>query len=191
MTKCASCRVRNLSCDALPICNECTKSGRECSRLNVRFKHLVCPSKEHNRADYSKYEFFFSGEQTWVDIEGKTEFVDSTIKGTVDTPLIDGLEDRNIDTAERYSEPRLDSIEPPSPAWADASTSHAPAIQIPIPDRPPDYLAATEQGISRHGDGFRPSSDFLRQTLWRSFSVCGKCTYQHQGSLSGEIITST
>ena len=155
MTKCASCRVRHLSCDALPICNECTKSGRECSRLNIRFKYLVCPSREHELANDSKYEFFFSGEQPWVDIEGKTDFVDG-IKGSVDIPLNDGLGDRSIDTTERYSELRRGTIEPPASARADASTSHTPTNQIPISDdSPPDYLAAAEQGISLYGDFFR------------------------------------
>ena len=155
MTKCASCRVRHLSCDALPICNACNKSGRECSRLNVRFKYLVCPSREHNRADYSKYEFIFSSEQPWVDIERKTEFVDG-IKGSVDTPLNDGLEDRDIDTTERYSKFRRDTIEPPASARADASVLQTPTNRIPISDDdPPDYLAATEQGISLYGDFFR------------------------------------
>ena len=149
MTKCASCRVRHLSCDVLPICNECTKSGRECSRLNVRFKYLVCPSIEHNSADNSKYEFFFSSQQPWIDIKEKTKFVDGT-NDAVDTPLNEGLEDCNADTAERHSELRRDTItiEPPTSARVDALTSPIPTTQIPIPiDTPPDYLAATEQGI--------------------------------------------
>ena len=152
MAKCASCRVRHLSCDALPICNECTKTGRECSRLNVRFKHLVCPSREHNRADYNKYEYSFSPGQPWVDIGRKTKFVDG-IKGTFHTPLNDELKDHNVETTERYSEFRRNTVEPPVPARVDALTSHAPTIQIPIPDdNPPDYLAATEQGINLQGN---------------------------------------
>lgn len=189
MAKCASCRVRHLSCDALPICNECTKSGRECSRLNVRFKHLVCPSKEHDCADYSKYEFFFSGEQTWVDIEGKTEFVDGIIKGTVDTALIVGLEDRNIGTTDRYSELRLDTLEPPSSAWADASISQAPASQIAIPDnKPPDYLAATEQGISLYGDLSRYIVTFLDKFSGEVSQYTGNESINTKGAYSGKAL---
>ena len=187
MTKCASCRVRHLSCDALPICKECTKSGRECSRFNVRFKHLVCPSREHKPADYSKYEFFFSGEQIWVDVEGKPEFVED-IKSTVDTPLNETFEERSTNSTARYSELGLENIEPPASAWADGSTSHTPTIQFPSPS---DYLEVTKQGISIYSNFYRTSSDYLRQLLRGSFSAYEKCTYRRHGSLFGECITST
>ena len=67
MTVCAPCRVRHLKCDAKARCAECEKAGRECVRMNVRFRHLVCPPGKVTQAAYGKYEFFFDSQQTWLD----------------------------------------------------------------------------------------------------------------------------
>ena len=78
MTKCTSCRVRHLKCDQSPTCSECENAGRKCVRgYNIRFRHLAFDgtSKNATRADYSKHEFFFDEEQTWVDANEKVEFV--------------------------------------------------------------------------------------------------------------------
>lgn len=142
MTKCAGCRVRHLNCDAKSICTECEKSDRECVRLNVRFRHLVCPSETITRADYSKYEFFFDGQQTWIDTSGKIEFVAGSDSSIYASPTHE-QESNVFDAVSLNIEPHPALAEQPSSSFMVGSTSHTPKIQTPIPDDdPPDYSAA-------------------------------------------------
>jgi len=147
MTKCAGCRVRHLHCDTYSTCTECEKKGRECVRLNVRFRNLVCPSKRITRADYSKYEFFFDGEQTWIDNNGKVEFVaGSDSSAGADATPTDELEKNVFDAVGLHAEPRPALVEQPSSTSVLGSTSHTPTVQASIlDDDPPDYLAALQQ----------------------------------------------
>lgn len=135
MTKCAGCRVRHLDCDTQSICSECKKSGRECVRLNVRFRHLVCPSEKTSRAHCSKYDFFFDVKQTWVDIHGNVEFVVESDCGAYASPT-DELE---IDTLGAVGL----NVEP-QPALR--SNTQTPAIQASVQnDDPSDYVTVSEQ----------------------------------------------
>lgn len=142
MTKCAGCRVRHLNCDTNSICTECEKSGRECVRLNVRFRHLVCPSETITRADYSKYEFFFDGEQTWIDTNGKVEFVADSDISAYASPTHE-LESNVFDAVSLNTESRLALAEQPSSRFSVGSTPRTSTVQASVPDDdPPDYLAA-------------------------------------------------
>ena len=145
MTICAGCRVRHLICDTNSVCIECQKSGRECVRLNVRFRHLVCPSETITRADYSKYEFFFDGQQTWIDTNGKLEFVAESDSSTHASPTHEP--ERNLfDAVSLNAESRSAQTEQPSLRFMVGSTSHTPTVQASVPDEdPPDYLAALKQ----------------------------------------------
>lgn len=145
MTICAGCRVRHLICDTNSICTECEKSGRECVRLNVRFRHLVCPSETITRADCSKYEFFFDGQQTWIDTNGKLEFVAETDSSTHASPTHEP--ERNVFGAiSLNAEPRSAQTEQPSLRFMVGSASHTPTIQASVPDDDtPDYSAALKQ----------------------------------------------
>ena len=139
MTKCAGCRVRHLNCDTRSTCTECEKSGRECVRLNVRFRHLVCPSGNFTRADYSKYDFFFGGDQTWIDTNGKLEFVADTSPTDEEDGVV--FDARSLDT-----EPRPPLVHHSPSRFQLESTSHTPTIQESTPDDEPlEYLAALEQ----------------------------------------------
>ena len=101
MVKCAPCRVRHLSCDQNIICTECSKANRECLRgYNLRFRYLTCPSTSPSRADFTKYDFFFSDDQTWVEScgnEGKVEFLRDEDEGR--TARIDDGESADVDVA--------------------------------------------------------------------------------------------
>lgn len=154
MTKCAGCRVRHLNCDLLSTCTECEKSGRDCVRLSVRFRHLVCPSERITRADYSKYEFFFDREQTWIDTSGKVEFVAGS-NSTADASPTDELENTFFDSAGLNAEARLALGEQASSTFELGST-HTPTVRASaLDDHQPDYLAALEE--VPHG----PSSETL------------------------------
>lgn len=145
MTKCAGCRVRHLDCDAYSVCTQCKKSGRECVRLNVRFRHLVCPLEKISRADYSKYEFFFDAEQTWVDTNGNIEFVVESESSAYASP-VDELGDNVFVTVGQNVEPRPALVEQASSPFRFKSTSLNPTVQASVlDDDPPDYLAALEQ----------------------------------------------
>ena len=142
MTKCAGCRVRHLNCDAHSICTECKKSDRECVRLNVRFRHLVCPSQRITRADYGKYEFFFDREQTWVNTNGKFEFV----TGCDSSLPTDEPEHNVLDAVGLNVETPLALVEQPSSTFVLRSASHTPTIEASVlDDEPPEYLVALEQ----------------------------------------------
>lgn len=166
MTRCAGCRVRHLNCDPHSICTECEKSGRECVRLNVRFRHLVCPSETITREDYSKYEFFFDGQQTWIDTTGKVEFVTESDSSTHTSPA-QNLESNVIDTVSLGAEPRAILTEQPPSKFMVGSNSHTPTLQASIPDDdPPDYLAATKH-VSHNPSGkvfLTNASNFLVQS---------------------------
>lgn len=145
MTKCVGCRVRHLNCDTYATCTECERSGRDCVRLHVRFRHLVCPSKSITRADYSKYEFFFDDEQTWVDTGGKVDFVFGGDCSTGTSP-IDELQHRAVDPVCLDPEPHSAPEKQSSSTFVFASTFHAPTVHTPVlEDGPPDYLAALAQ----------------------------------------------
>ena len=138
MTKCAGCRVRHLSCDTLPICIECEKSGRECIRLNVRFRNLVCPSTTITRADYSKYEYFFDSEQIWIDTTRKLEFVTENDRSADASPT----EEQRDSVFDSVS---LD-VEPQSSTLIRVSFPHTPTTQdSDAGDDLPDYQVALEQ----------------------------------------------
>lgn len=147
MTKCASCRVRHLNCNThprYPTCTECEKSGRECVRLNIRFRYLVCPSKKTTCPDYSKYEFFFDGEQTWIGTNGKLEFVAGNDISADPSPTKE-LQHTVFDAVDLNTEPGLALVEQPSSTSALGLASHNSTVQVPVlDDDPPDYLAALE-----------------------------------------------
>ena len=145
MTKCAGCRVRHLNCDAYSVCTQCKKSGRECVRLNVRFRHLVCPLEKISRADYSKYEFFFDAEQTWVDTNGNIEFVVESDSSAYASPM-DELGNNVFVTVGQNVEPRPALVEQASSPFRFKSTSPNPTVQASVlDDDPPGYLAALQQ----------------------------------------------
>ena len=144
MTKCAGCRVRHLNCDTYPTCIECEKSGRVCVPFNVRFRHLVCPSEMITRADYSKHQFF-DGEQTWIDTNGKLEFV-ARSDSSADASPTNELENNIFDAVSLNAEPRPALLDQPSSMFVFGSTSHTPTVQASVlGEDPPDYLAALEQ----------------------------------------------
>lgn len=144
MTKCAGCRVRHLSCDTHSTCTECEENGRECVRLNVRFRHLVCPSGRITRADYSKYEFFFDGDQTWMDTNGNLEFVAGSDRA--DAAQTDELENHVFDAVSRDASLQPALVEQPSSRIDLGSTSHIPTIRASVlEDDPSDYLPPLEQ----------------------------------------------
>jgi hypothetical protein len=145
MAKCAGCRVRHRACDTHSPCKECEKNGRQCLRLNVRFRNLVCPSAKVSRAEYSKYEFFFDVEQTWVDTNGDLEFVAGG-DSSDDASVMGEQGDDVCDMVEAAAQFRPDLIEESCVTDVPRSTYHTPTAQAPIPDDdPPDYLVALEQ----------------------------------------------
>lgn len=145
MTKCAGCRVRHLDCDTHSTCTECEKSGRECVRLNVRFRHLVCPSEKITRANYSKYEFFFDREQTWIETSGKIEFVAES-DSSADASPTDEPENPFFNAAGLNAESRPALVKQTSSTFVLRSTAHTPTVQASIlNDDQPDYTAVLEQ----------------------------------------------
>ncbi|CAD6589562.1 MAG: hypothetical protein ASARMPRED_004128 [Alectoria sarmentosa] len=145
MTKCAGCRVRHLNCDTYSTCAECEKGGRECVRLNVRFRHLVCPSERITRADYSKYEFFFDGEQTWIDTKGNLEFVGGS-NSSVNASPTEEPENTVFGAAGLEAKPRLALMEQPSSTCMPGPTSNSSEVQASVLDNDtPNYLAALDQ----------------------------------------------
>lgn len=89
MTKCTSCRVRRLECNQSLTCSECENAGRECIRgYNIRFRHLAFDgiSKNATRTDYSKHEFFFDEQQTWVATNERVEFIPENDHFSSDSP---------------------------------------------------------------------------------------------------------
>lgn len=135
MTTCAGCRVRHLECDTTSPCTECEKAGRECVRLNVRFRNLVCPGIAG--VDSSKYDFFFDGEQPWVDIERKLEFV-------VDTDGETGAETLFMDG---QGAPSMHHLTPD------------PTVHLSIPnDDPPEYTTIVDHDtpLDNHSLGEEP-----------------------------------
>lgn len=156
MAVCAGCRVRHLNCDTQPTCTECEKSGRECVRLNVRFRHLVCPSGDITRADYSKYQFSFDRQQTWLDTNGKVEFVAGSDSSADASPTQE--QDNNIfDAVGLNAKSRPGPMEEPSSKFVYGPTSYTPAAQASgLDDEPPDYLAAIDQAPQDHSIGVIP-----------------------------------
>lgn len=145
MTKCAGCRVRHLNCDTYATCTECKKSGRECVRLHVRFRNLVCPSKSITRAEYSRYEYFFDDEQTWIDTSGKLEFVFES-DCTIDASPAEELEHPFFDIDDMDAGPRPALVEQTLSTFVLGSSSHPPAFLASVVEHnPPDYLAASAQ----------------------------------------------
>ena len=145
MTRCAGCRVRHLNCDTHPTCIECEKSGRECVPFNVRFRHLVCPSGRITCADYSKHQFFFDGEQTWIDTNGKLEFV-ARSDSSADASPTNELENNIFGAVSLNAEPWPDLLDQPSSTFVLGSTSHTLTVHASVMDEePPDYMAALEQ----------------------------------------------
>ena len=170
MTKCAGCRVRHLNCDTRSTCRACEKSGRECLRLNVRFRHLVCPSERVTRADLTKYDFFFDSEQTWVDTNQKLEFVvDSDVSAHNSTTS--NLEDDRDHAEGPNVESDTPLLEQPPLVSFFGSSSHTPtALAFTPDDDPPDYLTASARvsrdlpGIVTTASASDSSSHHLRIT---------------------------
>lgn len=145
MTKCAGCRVRHLNCDTQITCSECKKKGRDCFRLNVRFRHLVCPSERITRADFSKYQFFFDAKQTWIDTHGNHEFVTSNDDGD-DTSSTNEPDHDVTDAVSSVPEALTASAEQSPSTFAFKSTSLSTTAQTSTPgDDPTDYSTALEQ----------------------------------------------
>ena len=158
MTKCAGCRVRHLDCDTRSTCTACEKSGRECLRLNVRFRHLVCPSQRVTRADFTKYDFFFDSEQTWVDTNQKLEFVTGSDVSAHNSP-IHNLEDHGYHAEGpnvKSDTPLLE--QPPSVSFLGSSPHTPTALAFTPDDDPPDYLTASAQ-VSRAPPGNATTAD--------------------------------
>ena len=156
--KCAGCRVRHLNCDTRSTCTACEKSGRECLRLNVRFRHLVCPSKRVTRADFTKYDFFFDSEQTWVDTNHRLEFVAGSDISAHPSPTSILEDDRcHAEGPNGGSETSL-LQQPPSVSFF-GSTPHTPtALAFTPDDEPQNYLTAPAQ-VSRDPPGSVATAD--------------------------------
>ena len=158
MTKCAGCRVRHLNCDTRSTCKECEKSGRECHRLNVRFRHLVCPSAKVTRADFTKYDFFFDSEQTWVDTNQKLEFIAGSDISAHASPT-NHLEDGIYHAGGPNVESETPLLEQPHSVSFFGSTPHTPtALAFTPDDDPPGYLTASAQ-VSRDPSGSVATAD--------------------------------
>lgn len=137
--------MRHLNCDTYSICTECEKGGRECIRLNVRFRHLVCPSERITRADYSKYEFFFDAEQTWIDTIGNLEFVGAS-NSSADASPTDEPENTVLDAAGLNAKPQPTLVEQPSSTFMPGPTSYSSEVQASgVDNDTPNYLAALDQ----------------------------------------------
>ena len=144
MTKCVDCRVRHLHCNNEIPCQECEKSGRDCRRMSVRFKHLVCPARNATRADYGKYEFFFECEQPWVDLDGIISFAGDSkdISGVLSLEAPD-KDDSNASDLERGTP--LDINPSATPTSSKVTYLDEDVESTPGPrDDPPDYAAAVE-----------------------------------------------
>ncbi len=145
MTICAGCRVRHLKCDTHIPCTECQKSGRACVRLNVRFRHLVCPSEKATATEARKYEFCFESEQTWIDTSGELEFVAESDISAEPSPTNE-LEISKFYDVGHDAEPRRAPVDQLPSKFIRTSISNTPTTLATIPDDyPPDYLAAVEQ----------------------------------------------
>ncbi len=145
MTICAGCRVRHLKCDTHIPCTECQKSGRACVRLNVRFRHLVCPSDKATAAESRKYEFCFDSEQTWIDTSGELEFVAESDISAEPSPAYQ-LENSKFYDVGHDAETQQAPVDQMPSTFIHTSISDTPTTLATIPDDyPPDYLAAVEQ----------------------------------------------
>ena len=158
MTKCAGCRVRHLNCDSRSTCRACERSGRECLRLNVRFRHLVCPSERVTRADLTKYDFFFDSEQTWVDTNQKLEFVAGSDISPHPSPTDDLEDDRYHAGGPNVGSKTPLIEEPPSVSFIGSTPHTPPALAFTPDDDPPDYLTAPAQ-VSRDPPGSAATAD--------------------------------
>ena len=159
MTKCAGCRVRHLNCDTRSTCTACEKSGRECLRLNVRFRHLVCPSERVTRADFTKYDFFFDTEQTWVDnTNQKLEFVTENDISAHPSPT-NNLEDDGYHAGGLNVGSETPLLEQPPSVSLFGSTPHTPtALAFTSDGGPQDYSTAPAQ-VSRDPPGSVATAD--------------------------------
>ena len=139
------CRLQSAASQLRYTYIECEKSGRECVPFNVRFRHLECPSGRITRADYSKHQFFFDGEQTWIDTNGKLEFVARSDSSANASPTNE-LENNIFGAVSLNAEPRPALLDQPSSTFVLGSSSHTPTVHASVVDEePPDYLAALEQ----------------------------------------------
>ena len=140
--------MRHLDCDTRSTCTACEKGGRECLRLNVRFRNLVCPSKRATRADLTKYDFFFDSEQTWVDTNQRLEFVGDSDVSAHNSPTNNLEDDRDHADGPNVESDTL-LLEQPPPVAFFGSSPHTPtALAFTPEDDPPDYLTASAQ-VSR------------------------------------------
>lgn len=150
--------MRHLKCDTRSTCRACEKSGRECLRLNVRFRHLVCPSERVTRAHLTKYDFFFDSEQTWVDnTDQKLEFVVDS-DPSAHNSLTSNLEDDRDHAEGPNVESDTPLLEQPPPVSFFGSSPHTPtALAFTPDDDPPDYLTASAQ-VSHDPPGNVPTA---------------------------------
>ncbi|KAL2051749.1 hypothetical protein ABVK25_007905 [Lepraria finkii] len=93
----------------------------------------------------AKHQIFFNGEQTWIDANGKLEFV-ARSDSSADTSPTNELESNIFDAASLNAEPWPALVDQPSWTFVLGSTFHTPTVQAFVLDEdPPDYLAALEQ----------------------------------------------
>ena len=164
MAKCSGCRVRHLSCDENSPCTECEKGARECVRLNVRFRNLVCPSNDASTTEQRKFEFFFDKNQVWVEAKGNLDFVKETDLAGETSPtsvhddVVFGLDGSNMEPGVPLPEQHASTLmhDPASETLAsadplpDCSTvmkqvQHNPGDQRSIPIE--DVSAQPSEGI--------------------------------------------
>lgn len=102
----------------------------------------MCPSPNVTRTDYGKYEFFFDREQTWVDTNGRLEFVCGS-DGSADPWPTDELEPRVYDAV---GDSRSALVELLPSTFVLESTSHTLPVQASIRDNDQsDYLESLEK----------------------------------------------
>ena len=140
MTICAACRVRHLKCDSQSPCTDCKKNGRDCLRVNVRFRNLVCPSKRTTRADHNKYEFFFEEEQPWIDTQGHLKFVAEGDGDAENSPIAEP-ENYVFDAPIQNTELQLASLKQSSPKSIPVSMTEDSALQASVMDNDPSTIA--------------------------------------------------
>ncbi len=97
------------------------------------------------RTDYGKYEFFFDREQTWVDTNGRLEFVCGS-DGSADPWPTNELEPSVCDAVGLSAESRSALVELLPSTFVLESTSHTLPVQASIRDNDQsDYLEALEK----------------------------------------------
>ena len=178
MAICAACRVRHLKCDNQSPCTECKNGDRECLRINVRFRNLVCPPKKTTRADHNKYDFFFEDRQPWVDTQGQLRFVADGDDSAETTP-VDEPENNVFNVIHQDTKLHQASMGSSSSASVPASALNATVTQSPFLDKNlPTYSIVPE-----HVSSNSPEDTLLNSTAGTSiYSPMESPRPNHQAS---------